>query len=64
LNGAEAGSFAVSSNPEFLREGTAVPPMFFYPDRIVIGVDDELSASLLKAIYEPLTGGSYYGQEQ
>jgi UDPglucose 6-dehydrogenase len=62
LSGAPSGSFSVASNPEFLREGTAVTD-FLYPDRIVIGVDDERSSSVLKAIYQPLTSGSYYGQE-
>lgn len=59
LNGAKMGAFTVASNPEFLREGTAVTD-FLYPDRIVIGVDDEFSASLLQSIYAPLTDGSYY----
>jgi UDPglucose 6-dehydrogenase len=62
LNGARPGSFSVASNPEFLREGTAVSD-FLYPDRVVIGVDDEISASLLSSIYRPLTDGSYYRQE-
>jgi UDPglucose 6-dehydrogenase len=61
LNGAETGLFSVASNPEFLREGTAVVD-FLYPDRIVIGVDDAFSASLLQEIYRPLTSGSYYHQ--
>jgi UDPglucose 6-dehydrogenase len=59
LNGAPQDSFCVASNPEFLREGTAVVD-FLYPDRIVVGVDDEFSASMLQSIYEPLTGGGYY----
>jgi UDPglucose 6-dehydrogenase len=59
LTGAQPGSFSVASNPEFLREGTAVTD-FLYPDRIVIGVDDDLSASVLHEIYQPLTTGSYY----
>jgi UDPglucose 6-dehydrogenase len=62
LNGAPADSFSVASNPEFLREGTAVVD-FLYPDRIVIGVDDELSSRILRAIYEPLTSGRYYEQQ-
>jgi UDPglucose 6-dehydrogenase len=59
LNGSKAGTFSVASNPEFLREGTAVTD-FLYPDRIVIGADDELSVATLQAIYEPLTSGRYY----
>ena len=35
--------FQVASNPEFLREGTAVSD-FFHPDRVVVGVEDEKSA--------------------
>src|SRR6266571_3214772 len=58
-NGAESGNFDVASNPEFLREGTAVTD-FLYPDRIVIGADSERCASLLREIYLPLTSGSYY----
>lgn len=61
LNGAQPGSFSVASNPEFLREGTAVTD-FFYPDRSVIGADDKSSALLLQEIYAPLTSGSYYSE--
>jgi UDPglucose 6-dehydrogenase len=59
LNGAPAGRFDVASNPEFLREGTAVCD-FLYPDRIVIGADNERCAHVLREIYEPLTSGRYY----
>ncbi len=59
LNGAPPDLFDVASNPEFLREGTAVTD-FLYPDRIVIGADNEPCASLLRSIYAPLTDGSYY----
>lgn len=51
----------VVSNPEFLREGTAVCD-FLHPDRIVVGADTEASATLLRRIYAPLTSGSYYGR--
>lgn len=61
LNGAPSGLFSVASNPEFLREGTAVTD-FLYPDRIVVGADDEFSSSLLQAIYQPLASGDYYSQ--
>jgi UDPglucose 6-dehydrogenase len=46
-------TFRVASNPEFLREGTAVED-FLHPDRIVIGVDDEVAERQLKEIYCPV----------
>src|SRR5881296_2236319 len=58
-NAAPPDSFDVASNPEFLREGTAVTD-FLYPDRIVVGVDSERCASVLREVYAPLTNGNYY----
>ena len=43
----------VASNPEFLREGTAVYD-FFHPDRIVVGVEDPSAAAELREIYRPI----------
>lgn len=45
--------FEVASNPEFLREGTAVED-FFHPDRIVVGVENEKSAAVMRDIYRPI----------
>jgi UDPglucose 6-dehydrogenase len=45
--------FSVASNPEFLREGSAVDD-FMHPDRIVIGTDDGRAAKLLEGIYSKL----------
>jgi UDPglucose 6-dehydrogenase len=59
LNGAPPDLFDVVSNPEFLREGTAVTD-FLYPDRIVVGANTFEAANVLHEIYEPLLDGSYY----
>ncbi len=61
-NGVHRGLFDVVSNPEFLREGTAVED-FLHPDRIVVGADSPRAAQLMQAIYSPLTSGSYYENE-
>jgi UDPglucose 6-dehydrogenase len=45
--------FRVASNPEFLREGTAVED-FLHPDRIVLGVEDETTEKQLREIYRPI----------
>src|SRR5262250_526518 len=58
-NTAEISEFDVASNPEFLREGTAVTD-FLYPDRIVVGADSERCALVLREVYAALADGSYY----
>ena len=45
--------FSVVSNPEFLREGEAIRD-FIYPDRVVIGSNDEKSKRILRNLYSPL----------
>jgi UDPglucose 6-dehydrogenase len=45
--------FDIASNPEFLREGSAVQD-FFHPDRIVCGVDSERARKMLTDLYAPL----------
>lgn len=45
--------FDVASNPEFLREGSALED-FFHPDRIVCGVESERARELLTELYKPL----------
>jgi UDPglucose 6-dehydrogenase len=43
----------VASNPEFLREGSAIPD-FMRPDRVVIGVETDRAREVLRQIYRPL----------
>jgi len=43
----------VASNPEFLREGAAIGD-FMRPDRVVLGVETERAAEVLRKIYDPL----------
>ena len=45
--------FDVASNPEFLREGSAIEDAF-QPDRIVVGVESERAGRLLREIYQPI----------
>ena len=52
-NRAEDHPFSVASNPEFLREGSAIED-FMRPNRIVIGTEDEMAAAIMKDLYRPL----------
>ena len=57
-HGVDPHNFDVVSNPEFLREGTAIID-FLHPDRIVVGANNDRAAEVLERIYAPLTDGSY-----
>ncbi len=52
------GLFDVASNPEFLREGSAVYD-FFHPDRIVVGVDSPRAENILRGLYQPILEGKF-----
>ena len=46
--------FVVCSNPEFLREGSAIQD-FMHPDRVLVGCDDERAREVMERLYKPLT---------
>lgn len=52
-NGEQIADFAVASNPEFLREGSALHDSL-YPDRIVIGADEPRALEVLYSLYRPI----------
>jgi UDPglucose 6-dehydrogenase len=54
----EVEAFMVASNPEFLREGSAVYDLLF-PDRIVVGADSKEALDTLRALYEPVIEQSF-----
>jgi UDPglucose 6-dehydrogenase len=52
-NQKEPHRFSVCSNPEFLREGSAIED-FMRPDRVVIGAEDAEAIAIMKDLYSPL----------
>jgi UDPglucose 6-dehydrogenase len=52
-NSSKEHSFSVASNPEFLREGSAIED-FMRPNRVVLGTEDETAAAILQDLYRPL----------
>ena len=49
----EEHPFSVASNPEFLREGSAIED-FMRPNRVVLGTEDEMASAILQDLYRPL----------
>ena len=47
------GNYAVCSNPEFLREGSAIQD-FTHPDRVLVGTDEPRAQELMERLYKPL----------
>ena len=53
----------VASNPEFLREGTAVSD-YLHPDRVVVGADDTAALDDIVELYQPVLDQSFPGSDQ
>ncbi len=58
----EVPLFDVVSNPEFLREGTAIGDTF-NPDRIVVGSDSPTAVETMRQLYAPILTRSYHGDQ-
>lgn len=54
----EAIPFDVASNPEFLKEGTAIKD-FMSPDRVVVGVDSPVALDIMERLYRPFQLNNY-----
>lgn len=50
--------FDVASNPEFLKEGSAISD-FMSPDRVVVGVDNQRAKEIIERLYKPFTLNNY-----
>jgi UDPglucose 6-dehydrogenase len=55
----EGVQFGVASNPEFLREGSAIADSLF-ADRIVVGAEDERTLGILRDLYQPLVEQTFH----
>jgi len=58
-SGKKLGEFGLGMNPEFLKEGDAIND-FIYPDRVVIGFEDETTKHILEEIYSPWNCSKMY----
>lgn len=56
--GLEDLEFDVASNPEFLKEGTAIDD-FMHPDRVVVGVESDRAKEIMDRLYKPFTINNY-----
>src|ERR671915_451572 len=56
--GGQGAEFRVASNPEFLREGSAVHDSLF-PDRVVVGTDSREALDTLRTLYAPIVEQSF-----
>src|SRR5215218_2353116 len=56
--GGEGAEFRVASNPEFLREGSAIHDSLF-PDRVVVGTDSREALDAIRTLYTPIAEQSF-----